>query len=257
LQDLRDAAKQITADDLKSHGTQKFVDKLRMNPLKRTFQILGKILIKRSREETLRAAARKKEIADAKAARKEESASSQSAVSTDGNHFGSGPRFPGTVPITPQKRNISNGSATSYGPESTDSTPTRMVKPESSIQELQGTLVYDIFDALYDSDFIQVKWARGRKNLRLIYEPYLLPIDPSNYRSCETDFICRLEDNKTKKFDHVTAIADGGFVLVTDTVSNPEKSGFWSKQRACLLFEVRFLYSDGRLMLGQKVGSHR
>jgi len=79
LQDMRDAAKQIMAEDLKSHSTQKFVDKLRKNPLKRTFQILGKILIKRSREETLRAA-RKKELAAAKGARKQESDSSQSAL---------------------------------------------------------------------------------------------------------------------------------------------------------------------------------
>ena len=42
LQDMRDAGKHITAEDLKSHGTQKLVDKLRKNPLKGTFQILGK-----------------------------------------------------------------------------------------------------------------------------------------------------------------------------------------------------------------------
>ena len=86
-------------------------------------------------------------------------------------------------------------------------------------------LVYDIFEALYDSDFIQVEWARGMKNMRLVYERCVLPIDPSNSRSCETCFICRLEDNKTQKFDCVAAIADGGFIIVTDTVSNPGQVG--------------------------------
>jgi hypothetical protein len=66
------------------------------------------------------------------------------------------PHSPSTVPITPQKRNFSDASATSFRLESTEPTQTKMVKPESSIPDLRSTSVCDIFEATYNSDFIQV-----------------------------------------------------------------------------------------------------
>lgn len=237
LQAMRKAAYQVTQEDLRSHGSDYFVEKMYNNPLKRTFQILGTILIDRSEEEILREAARVKEIWEAKAARKKQSAALQTTGSTkDGIHSVSGPRQPSASPATPQKRNISD---TSFGTRSTETTPTKLTKPESSIQNLQNTLVYDVLEALYHTDSIRVPWARGRKNLRLVYRPYVFPIDPFNSRSCETYFKCRLPDNKIDKLDNVTAIADGAFLIVTDKVNNSERSGIWSKQRACLLFDVR------------------
>ena len=60
----------------------------------------------------------------------------------------------------------------------------------------------------------------------------------TDHRTCKTDFTCRFPDNKTGLFDCVKAIADGALTLVTSTAPDPEKYCLWSKQKACLLFEV-------------------
>jgi hypothetical protein len=54
--------------------------------------------------------------------------------------------------------------------------------------------------------------------------------------------MCSLPDNETDKFDVVKAIADGALELVTDK-SSSEKLRNWSRQKACMLFEVSFTLS--------------
>ena len=171
---MRDAALQISQHDLQSHGSDEFSKKVYNNPLKRTFRILSTILIKRSHEEMIREAMRKRQVREAKAAKEIQSAAIEATVSSEGIYPVSGPRQPSTLPATPQNRNVSDSS---FGKRSTETTPTKLIKPESSIQNLQNTFVQDVLDALYDSDFIRMPWARGRKNLRLIYEPYAFRIE--------------------------------------------------------------------------------
>jgi hypothetical protein len=239
LKAIRDAAIQITQEDLHSHGTDEFVEKLDNNPLKRTFQVLGDILLQRSREAEEREAARRREAREAGAARKKQPHIIQNKNSTaDGVQSIAGPRQPSSLPSTPQKRDFSD---TSFGTRSTETTPSKLTKPESSIQNLQNMLVYDVLDAIYDAAFIRVPWARGRKNMRLNYEPFVFPRNPFNSRSCKTSFVCRFPDNQTDRFDSVTAISDGAFILVTDKITASDRSGIWSKHSACLLFEVRIL----------------
>ena len=66
----------------------------------------------------------------------------------------------------------------------------------------------------------------------------LLP-NPFDLRNASNDFICRLPDNITPNdFDLVTALADGCLKIITDKASKTDRSGIWSRQSACLLFEV-------------------
>jgi len=111
-----------------------------------------------------------------------------------------------------------------------------MIKPEANIQDLQNLFVREVLLHLYGG-YVPVAFAKGR-NLTLNYTPYTFPICAfHNYSSCETSFRCRLPDNATNKFDFVKAIADGALRLVTDKVTS-NNSVIWSKQSACLLFEV-------------------
>ena len=118
-----------------------------------------------------------------------------------------------------KKRDFSD---TSFGTRSTETTPSKLSKPESSIQNLQNTLVYDVLDAIYGAAFIRVPWARGRKNMRLNYEPFVLPRNQFNSRSCKISFVCRFPDNQTDKYESMTAISDGAFILVKDKVINSD-----------------------------------
>ena len=61
---------EITQKDLRLHGTDEFVEKLYNNPLKRTFQVLGDILLQRSLEAEEWEAVRRREAREAGAARK-------------------------------------------------------------------------------------------------------------------------------------------------------------------------------------------
>ena len=80
------------------------------------------------------------------------------------------PRLPTTLPVTPQKRNVSDSS---FGAHSTETTPTKWVKPEASIQELQNTLVRDVLFSLYRGK-VPIDWACGRRRPPLIqYNVYI------------------------------------------------------------------------------------
>lgn len=67
-----------------------------------------------------------------------------------------------------------------------------------------------------------------------------------------TDFKYFNPDNKTDKPDKVIAIADGALQFTIDKVSSGHQ-GLWSRQKACMLFEVS-LFSSAWLMAGEKVG---
>ena len=60
-------------------------------------------------------------------------------------------------------------------------------------------------------------------------------------RSLETSFRCSLPDNDTDMWDVVKAVADGALELIVRKPSS-KTAAHWSKQRACMLFEVS-LYS--------------
>ena len=77
---------------------------------------------------------------------------------------------PDSYPVTPHKRKESD---TSFGTRSTETTPKRMKKPETHIQNLQSTLVDDVLEAIEKRNFIKVEWPRNRV-LHLTYEPYRL-----------------------------------------------------------------------------------
>jgi len=93
--------------------------------------------------------------------------------------------------------------------------------------------------ALHSSDM--GAWQKNELNLRAV----IPPIKSTDLRSCKADFICRFPDNKTlDEFDHVKAEADGRLRIDTDKASNPNKDVVWSRQPACLLFEVPFFWLD-------------
>ena len=71
-------------------------------------------------------------------------------------------------PSTPQKRNVSDAS---IGGRSPNTTPKKLKKPETYIQNLQNTLVNDLLRANYGHGIIRVDWPRGR-DLHLFYQPY-------------------------------------------------------------------------------------
>lgn len=69
-------------------------------------------------------------------------------------------------PSTPQKCNISDISFRIW---STETTPTKPVKPETDIQHLQDILIANILRALYGNLHVKAIWPRERK-LNLCYE---------------------------------------------------------------------------------------
>ena len=239
LEEMLSASSQITEDDLKTLGVGATANKkLVNNPLRATFLALSEILIQRSEEAILREAERSKEAREGKAARKIQTSTpkNKDPVPIQMQSV-AGPRAPNTGSSTPQKRNFSD---TSFGTRSTETTPTKLVKPEPSIQDLQGVLVRDVLNALYVIPRVPVPWARGRTNMFLSYESWVALCNPFDSRSCSTSFRCRYPDNRTEMLDSVTAIADGCLKIVTDKASNPGNFSIWSRQHACLLFEVCF-----------------
>jgi hypothetical protein len=164
------ASNQITHDDLLAIRSDQVEDKLDGNPLKHTLDSLGRIMNQPSSESAAREAAKLQEARAAKAAYKSisDSPSKQSTISKHDASESSLPRYPSTLPSTPQKRTTSD---TSFGTHSTESTPTKLVKPETDIQQLQNDLVRDVLSAVYGRFYAGVTWPRGRK-LNLCYEPY-------------------------------------------------------------------------------------
>jgi hypothetical protein len=159
------ASNQITYDDLLAIRSDEVEDKLFGNPLARTLENLGRILNQRSPESSAREAVKPQEAKEAKAVQNlvTHGHSKQITISTSDSSL---PRHPVTTPSITQKRSLSN---TSFEPRSTESTPIKLVKPETDIQQLQNDLVGDVLSALYGKVHIKVTWPRGRK-LNLCYE---------------------------------------------------------------------------------------
>jgi hypothetical protein len=127
-------------------------------------------MITRSQEALDLEAERKKVRREAKSTRKYTAPTQDEAKAPIGDDAKSNswPRLPSTQPSTPKKRDFSD---TSFGNRSTETTPTKLVSPESSIQYLQDTLVRDVIDAVFGRPYVPVTWPRGRKKMRLVYDP--------------------------------------------------------------------------------------
>jgi hypothetical protein len=137
-------------------------EKLTGNTLRRTLRGLGRMLNQRSPEAVARETTKLQEAKKLKGTLKIDPIN----PSKRGMVEPSLPRQPSTLPSTPQKRNTSD---TSFGTRSTETTPTKLVKPETDVQHLQNDMVADVLDSLYGRDYIKVDWPRGRK-LNLCYE---------------------------------------------------------------------------------------
>src|SRR5947207_14439401 len=110
---------EITEADLKAIWTDEVAQELENNPLNRTFEVLGSILVHLGEEAIQRAADNAKEERAARAALRYESV----AVGREGTRP--------LHPSTPQKRNVSD---TSFGGRSPNTTPKKLKKPETYIQ---------------------------------------------------------------------------------------------------------------------------
>jgi hypothetical protein len=163
------ASSHVNETDLRSLWTEGWNEKLKSNPLSDTLDCLAEILVLPTQETLDRMAEIAKEERAAKAALKSipPTISTAQESSHGDNYAMIQPRKPSTSPSTPQKRNVSD---TSFGGRSPNTTPKKLKKPETHIQQLQNTLVVDILKALYDRRNIPVPWVRGR-NLRLFYAP--------------------------------------------------------------------------------------
>jgi hypothetical protein len=166
---MREAALKITEADFYL-PRQELAQKLhRGHPFIRTFRQLASALTQRSQESMEREAERSREAKEARSQQKMEQASFQDVDSTaKGKRTLSGVHMPSTIPVTPQKRNISD---TPFGTRSTETTPTKLIKPETTVQELQNDLVNEIILSVYNGD-IPIPWVRGR-TLFLSYNSYM------------------------------------------------------------------------------------
>jgi len=154
---LRKLALSVTVSELQ--GSIQELRKRADDPLFRTYRQLANILRQQSREAKEREEERARQDRERENERKMKEASVLQKNAP-------GPRMPSTVTVTPQKRNISE---TSFGTASTETTPTKLTKPEQHIQLLQDTLVSDILLHVYRCD-VPVPWAEGRE-LYLSYGP--------------------------------------------------------------------------------------
>jgi len=166
LTQLRDQARLVTREHLQSDEA---VDDLIQHPLRHSFALLNGLMITRSQEALDFEAERKMILRDAKTTRKYASLTQDNTpiISDDVQSILS-PHGPSTLSNTPKKRDF---SSTSFEDRSAQSTPKKLVSPESNIQYLQDTLVRDVIDAVFCRPYVPVKWPRGRKNMRLVYEP--------------------------------------------------------------------------------------
>ena len=161
---MRDQARPITREHLQSDEA---VDELGQHPLRHSFALLNGLMITRSQEALDLEADRKKVLREAKSARKYASLTQGEAPIDDDVQSESSPRWPGTLPSTPKKRDFTD---TSFENRSAETTPKRLVSPEVHIQYLQDTLVRDVIDAVFGTS-VPIKWPRGRKKMRLVYDP--------------------------------------------------------------------------------------
>jgi len=201
IENLRTAASEYNEKELRPNDPIDFNNKLRDNPFKNTFRKASDVLTQPSQEFKDRMARRAKEGRDTKKARKGgESKQTGGENETKpvkvvkgkkrpreepepkaGIESESESRKPGSrkrtgqasarqesasaqAEVTPRKRVVSN---TSFGTQSTETTPIKFTKPETSIQQMQNYFVTDILDYIYNG-VISIPWARNR-NIYLRY----------------------------------------------------------------------------------------
>lgn len=154
------ASNQITHDELLAIRSDEVEEKLAENPLADTLETLGRILTDRSLVSVAREAVERQKAKDAKKSQISQipNPSKTITVSKPDASDPSSPRQSSTLPSTSQKRNISD---TSFGTRSTETTPTKLIKPETDIQHLQDILVANILRVLYGKLHVKVTWPRG------------------------------------------------------------------------------------------------
>jgi hypothetical protein len=165
----------VSEKDLRHIFDEEVEEKLYRNPLRNFLQQLGSLYIQRSQQDLDRMAQKEKlarEIRERRLAvvtqpvEPDNSTQLPMQDAFDTAH----PRYPSTLSSTPQKRNASEAS---LDPHSTHTTPKKLVKPESVIQNLQNLLVQDVLNGLFHRFSVEIKWPRGRK-MRLLYAEYYL-----------------------------------------------------------------------------------
>ena len=165
LGDLLKATNSITEKTLKNPRRIKAI--AATNPLIGTFDVLGTICMdQRSKEEVNRIKTNKKVRSAAASTAESESATiASTAAATDEVHHipvvstTTGVAWTPEVPVTPQKRKVSE---TSFGSRSTHTTPTKFLAPEPRVQSLQDYFVGELLRSLGDHS---ITWARGRDRL--------------------------------------------------------------------------------------------
>jgi hypothetical protein len=177
--ELIESSDAVSENDLRHIFDDDVQEKLSQNPLKHLLKHLGTLYIQRSQEEVERTAKKDKLAKTLREQRKpsvagkpEEPAIYQHSLGQDTSSTTTttNPRYPSTLPSTPQKRNASEAS---LDPASTHTTPKKLVKAEAVIQNLQNLLILEIFEGLFRRNSMEIQWPQGRK-MRLLYAEYHL-----------------------------------------------------------------------------------
>jgi hypothetical protein len=136
--------------------------KNKIHLLKGTFDRLQSLLRHESRGTVNREKERNQEAREMKAAREVGQNTDPMAMDIEPVGF----RWPNSVPVTPQRRDVSGSS---FG--SSHTTPTKVQKPEAAIQGLQNIFAMEVLSALFEGNLIPLKWVEGR-DMRLSYKEY-------------------------------------------------------------------------------------
>lgn len=145
------------------------------------------------------------------------------------------PRFPQSMYQTPTNQRIASDS--SFGPNSTETTPNKLVHAEPKVQALQNKFVECILNKLW-AGRVDLSWVKGRR-MSLIYSEYRPHRFLTHRRTSPTSFQYTVRQNKEQVLiGRVRAIADGCLRLKTNKRNNPKAFCYWSKQKATISFEV-------------------
>jgi hypothetical protein len=145
------------------------------------------------------------------------------------------PRLPQSSYHTPIAQRTTSGS--SFGTQSTETTPNKLVHTESKVQTLQNEFVKCILTKIWANE-IPLSWVNGRR-MSLVYCEYCPHHFAAHYRTSPTSFQYTVRRNEEEVLvGRVKAIADGCFRLRTNKKTNPNTFCYWSKQKTVLSFEV-------------------
>jgi hypothetical protein len=194
LKMVLEASNQFNDDELKEIyllGSTAAHKSAKLSLLQNVLPKLGNILISRSAEDKDREAQRRQEARDsglarkaqeakalgtlsealnkAKSARKTRSMTAKEKPISDSQNTGpelvqalsSLESLPSARPVTPPSQ-IRSASGGSYGPRSTETTPQKLEKAESDIQDLLAYMVSDLIRGTYGNPYVPLPWVRGR-----------------------------------------------------------------------------------------------